>query len=139
MAIGAHEDITGRILKCAFQVQNTLGCGFLEKVYESAMVVALGQEGLDAARQVPLRVHFRGVLVGEYVADMVVASCVLVEIKASEDNPPIHVAQVLNYLKATGLPVGLLINFGRPKLFYRRLQLREELRRDAGDTRDETT
>ena len=125
MTIGPHEELTGRILKCAFRVQNTLGCGFLEKVYENAMMVALKADGLEAARQVPRRVHFEGVLVGEYFADIVVARRVLVEIKATEENPPIYIAQVLNYLKATELPVGLLINFGSPKLFYRRLTLRE--------------
>ena len=126
MTIGPHEEVTQRILKCAFEVQNTLGCGFLEKVYQKAMVVALQREGLDASSQVPLRVHFQGVLVGEYYADIVVAQAVLVEVKATDANPPIHVAQVLNYLKATGLRVGLLINFGSPKLYYRRLALREE-------------
>ena len=69
---------------------------------------------------------------GQYVADIVVEGAVLVEIKATEDNPPIYIAQVLNYLKATGLPVGLLINFGRPKLFYRRLELRKDPTRNAG-------
>ena len=125
MALGAHEELTGRILRCAFRVQNTLGCGFLEKVYENAMMVALDKEGLDAAQQVPLRVHYEDVLVGEYVADIIVERTVLLEIKATEENPPVYVAQVLNYLKATNLPVGLLINFGLPKLRYRRLALRK--------------
>ncbi|HUS90745.1 MAG TPA: GxxExxY protein [Phycisphaerae bacterium] len=124
MVIGAHSELTGRILKCAFRVQNTLGCGFLEKVYENAMGVALEREGLQAAQQVPLRVHFEGVLVGEYVADLIVERTVVLEIKATEDNPPIYSAQVLNYLKATGLPVGMLLNFGCPKLHYRRFALR---------------
>ena len=136
MTIGPHEEITERILKCAFEVQNTLGCGFLEKVYENAMIVALKSDGLEVAQQVPLRVHFQEILVGKYVADTIVSSTVLVEIKATEVNPPIYVAQVLNYLKATGLPVGLLINFGSPKLHYRRLQLRKKNSRDAGDARD---
>ena len=136
MTIGPHEEITERILKCAFDVQNTLGCGFLEKVYENAMVEALKDERLEVGQQVPLRVHFREVLVGEYVADIIVSGTVLVEIKATEANPPIYVAQVLNYLKATGLPIGLLINFGKPRLFYRRFQLRENISRDTGDARD---
>ena len=102
-----------------------MGCGFLEKVYENAMGVALEQEGLQVAQQIPLRVHFEGVLVGEYVADIIVERTVLVEVKATEDNPTLYAAQVLNYLKATGLPVGLLINFGRPKLNYRRFTLRD--------------
>lgn len=125
MAIGAHEELTERILKCAYRVQNTLGCGFLEKVYEKSMMVALEREGLQAVRQVPLRVHFDGFLVGEYVVDIVVDRTVLLEIKATEDNPGIYTAQVLNYLKATRLPVGMLLNFGRPKLYVRRLSLRQ--------------
>jgi GxxExxY protein len=134
MPLGPHEDITGAAIKCAFDVQNKLGCGFLEKVYENAMMVALKREGLQAIQQVPLRVHFDGVLVGEYVADIIVNGAVLVETKATEETPPIYVAQVLNYLKATNLPVGLLLNFGRPRLFCRRLTLRhKEIGRDAGD------
>jgi len=93
-------------------------------VYENAMMVALKREGLNARQQVPLRVHHQTVLVGEYVADIVVEGAVLVETKATEENPPIYVAQVLNYLKASKLAVGLLLNFGRPKLYYRRLELR---------------
>ena len=125
------------MLKCAFDVQNTLGCGFLEKVYENSMMVALKNAGLEAAQQVPLRVHYQGVLVGDYIADVIVERTVLLEIKATEENPPVFVAQVINYLKATNLPVGLLINFGRPRLYYRRLTLRHrEDSRDAGDTGD---
>ena len=126
MAIGEHEELTGRILRCAFRVQNTLGCGFLEKVYENAMMVALEEEGLEAVQQMPLRVRFRGVLVGDFVADIIVARTVIVEIKATEEDPPIYKAQVLNYLKAANLPVGLLLNFGQPKLRYRRLTLRKK-------------
>ena len=125
MGIGPHEELTGRILKCAFRVQNTLGAGFLEKVYENAMMVALKADGLEATQQLPLRVHFEGVLVGQYIADIIVERAVLLEIKATEETPGIYQAQVLNYLKATSLPVGLLLNFGRPKLYYRRLTLRD--------------
>ena len=132
MALGRHEELTGRILKCAFRVQNALGCGFLGKVYENAMMVALKGEGLDATQQVPLRVHFEGYPVGEYVAHTIVARAVPVETKATEENPPIYVAQAWNHLKATGLPVGLLVNFGKPKLYCRRLEPREgDSRRDG--------
>ncbi len=120
-----HQELTRRIIKCAFEVQNTLGAGFLERVYEKAMVVALREDGLEAAEQVPFRVHFRGVLVGDYTADIVVARTVLVEVKATETTSPAYVAQVLNYLAASKLPVGLLVNFGKPRLSYRRLALRE--------------
>lgn len=124
MALEAHEELTGRVIKCAYRVLNTLGCGFLEKVYERAMMVALEQEGLQAINQLPLRVHFEGVLVGDYIADIVVERKVLVEIKATDGNPGFYAAQVLNYLKATNLPVGILLNFGLPKLYVRRLTLR---------------
>ena len=121
---GPHTETTGKILECAFDVLNTLGCGFLEKGYENAMVVALREAGIEVSQQVPLRVHYKDVLVGDYVADVVVDNAVLVEIKATEEHSPVYVAQVLNYLRASELPVGLLLNFGRPKLFYRRLTLR---------------
>ena len=121
----AYEDITGRILQCAFDVQNTLGCGFLEKVYENAMAVALREAGIQVRQQVALRVHYREQLVGDYVADIVVDGAVLIEIKATQEHHPVHVAQVLNYLKASHLPVGMLLDFGLPKLTYRRLTLKE--------------
>ena len=122
---GIHAELTEKILKCAFRVQNTLGCGFLEKVYENAMAVALRKEGLKTFQQVSMHVHYQGVQVGEYLADMVVEGAVLVEVKATEQHHGIHVSQVLNYLKATNLPVGLLLNFGSPRLFYRRLELKD--------------
>ena len=115
-----HGDLTERIIKCCFQVSNELGCGFLESVYERALLIALHEEGLNAAAQVPLKVDFRGNCVGEFFADIVVGSEVLVELKAAKAIAPEHVAQVLNYLKATGLQVGLLVNFGNAKLEYRR-------------------
>ena len=120
-----HREITEAILASAFDVSNTLGCGFLEKVYENAMVVALEEAGLKVMQQVPLRVHYRDVLVGDYVADLIVDDAVIVEVKATEEHSRVHVAQVLNYLRATNLPVGMLLNFGQPKLLYRSLTLRE--------------
>ena len=116
-----HADVTEKILKAAFAVSNVLGCGFLEKVYENALVVEMERLGLRVAQQVPIRVMFRGQTVGEYVADLIVDSAVIVEVKATGEDHPLYVAQTLNYLRATGLPVGLLLNFGRPKLSYRRL------------------
>lgn len=136
MPIGPHEDITERVIKCAFDVQNTLGCGFLEKVYENAMMVGLKHNGLKATQQTPLRVHYQDILVGDYVADIIVEGAVLLEIKATEANPPIYVAQVLNYLKATNLPVGLLLNFALPTLYIRRLALQG---RDDGRKAEDAT
>ena len=92
MALDLHRELTGRMLECAFEVQNALGCGFLEKVYENAMAVALRSTGLEVSQQVPLRVHFHEQLVGEYVADIIVSGAVLVEIRATEGNPPVYIA-----------------------------------------------
>jgi GxxExxY protein len=116
-----HEEITEKVLAACFEVINELGAGFLESVYEKALLITLGEKGLTACSQVPLSVGFRGQEVGQFVADLVVEDGVLVEIKAVRALSPEHQAQVINYLKASGLQVGLLVNFGRPKLEYRRL------------------
>lgn len=114
------SEVTGRILKAAFRVQNTLGCGFLKKVYENAMCVALGADGLGVDQETPIHVHFDGMLVVECYSNRIVEGQGLVELKATREDHPIHVAQVLNYVKATNLPVGMLLNFGDTKLRYRR-------------------
>ena len=114
------EDLTQQIFKASFQVCNELGAGFLESVYENALLIALRDEGIAAKSQVSLKVPFRGEIVGKFVADIIVEDQVLIELKAVKALASEHIAQVLNYLKATGIPVGLLINFGNPKLEYRR-------------------
>jgi GxxExxY protein len=116
-----YEEVTGAILSVAFDISNELGCGFLEKVYENAMATGLRASGLKVTQQVPVRVKYLGQIVGDYIADMIVENSVLVEIKATEQDHPIYIAQTLNYLKATGIDVGLLLNFGKPKLSYKRL------------------
>jgi len=123
-----HEELTGRIIKAAFEVSNTLGCGFLEKVYENALALEVRAAGHQVQQQVPIRVLYRGQTVGDYCADMIVERAVLVETKATEKDNPLFAAQVLNYLRATGLPVGLLLNFGQPRLSYRRLVWGRNLR-----------
>ncbi len=115
-----HEELTEKILKVCFDVSNELGCGFLESVYEKALLIALEEAGLKAQSQVPLKVMFRGQTVGEFYPDIVVEDTVLLELKAVKALAPEHLAQVMNYLKATGIEVGFLINFGNPKLEYRR-------------------
>jgi len=130
-----HEGLTGQIIAGAFDVSNALGCGFLEKVYENALAVELRHRGLDAARQVPIRVIYRDETVGDYVADLIVERTVLVEIKATEEHNPLYVAQTLNYLRATRLPVALLINFGRPRLWYKRYVLSGGAAREATSPR----
>lgn len=116
-----HEELTAKILEACFEVSNELGAGFLESVYEKALLIALKDKGLNTKSQYPLNVKFRGVVVGEYFADIMVENTVILELKAVTKLAPEHKAQVINYLKATGVEVGLLINFGNPKLEYRRL------------------
>jgi GxxExxY protein len=115
-----NEELTGVILKCAFDVSNQLGCGFLEKVYENALIVSLENNGVTAVAQKSIDVRYRGIPVGSYFADILVENRVILEIKATEGFRDEHVAQILNYLRATGMPLGLLLNFGQPKLHYRR-------------------
>ena len=113
--------ITERIIGCAFTVLNTLGCGFLEKVYENALVFELRQIGLSVAQQRPFDVVYKEQVVGQYVADVLVEDSVLVELKAVQALNDVHMAQCLNYLKASGLKVCLLLNFAKPKLEIKRI------------------
>jgi GxxExxY protein len=116
-----HDRLTAEIIGCAFAVSNALGCGFLEKVYENALVHELAKKGLCPDQQVAVPVYYDDVCVGEYCADIVVNDEVIVELKAASGIDDVHVAQCLNYLAATRLRVCLLFNFGRPKLEVRRL------------------
>ena len=116
-----EKEVTEKILGAAFKVLNTLGAGFLEKVYENALALELRKVGLGVECQKPFPVRYEGIVVGDYLADMVVASRVIIECKAATNLDPVHEAQLMNYLKASGLRVGLLMNFGRPKLQYRRI------------------
>ncbi len=110
------DRVTEKIIGCAFTVGNRLGCGFLEKVYENALVIELRRAGLHIAQQQLMKVLYDEVVVGTYLADVVVEDSVLVEIKAVKLLDEIHSAQCLNYLKAIGLSLCLLINFGRPRV-----------------------
>lgn len=118
---GPLAALTERILKCAYEVLNSLGHGFSEKVYENSMVIELRDEGLTVEQQVSYEVTYKGQKVGHYVADIVVEGQVLVELKAVKGLDEAHVGQCLNYLKASGLKVCLLLNFARPKLEIRRI------------------
>ena len=115
------ETVSQRVIRCAFDVSNALGAGFLEKVYENALCVELGKNGLKFQSQKPLVVNYKGYQVGEYIADIVVEDKLLLELKALAALCSAHDAQVMNYLKATNIPVGLLLNFGRPKLGEKRI------------------
>jgi len=115
------NEVTEKIIGCAYNVANGMGCGFLEKVYENALRIELQRAGLVALQQHPIPVTWRGELVGDYCADLLVGGCVLVELKAVKALDEIHMAQCLNYLKATGLRVCLLINFGKPQIEVKRI------------------
>ena len=119
----AHElnEVTERIIGGAFAVANSMGCGFLEKVYENALSHELRKAGMKAEQQKRLAVHYDNVLVGEYIADLIVEETVLVEIKAATNLDKAHMAQCLNYLRATGLSLCLLINFGNPRVQIQRI------------------
>lgn len=114
-----HQELTERIIGVFFSVYNELGPGFLESVYEQAMQIALMEARLCSERQRPLHVNFRGHVIGEFRADLVVESAVIVELKAARVICAEHEAQVLNYLRATELEVGLLMNFGAKPEFRR--------------------
>ena len=114
------DDITYAINGAVFEVNKVLGSGFLEKVYENALMVELKRRGLQAKSQVPLKVIYKGETVGEYFADIVVENKVLIELKAVDQLAKGHEAQLLNYLHATDLKVGLLVNFNGPRAEIKR-------------------
>ncbi len=115
-----YEDITKKILEASFEVSNELGIGYLESVYEKALLIALRQKGFKVENQVPLTVKFRGENVGDFYVDILVEGKVLIELKSATGLTKENYAQTINYLKATEIEVGLLINFGTPKIEYRR-------------------
>ena len=114
-----HENVTERIITAFYKVYNTLGWGFLEKVYQGAMEIELRKCGLNIQPLPKIDVFYDDIRVGEYIADFIVEECVIIELKATESIAPAHEAQLLNYLKATNIDVGLLLNFG-PKPQFRR-------------------
>jgi GxxExxY protein len=116
-----EKDLTDKIIGACMEVSNELGTGFLESVYEKALVIALTARGLKVQAQAPLEVRFRGHLVGEFYADILVEGRVVVEVKAAKALNAEHEAQLINYLRATGIKVGLLVNFGRPRVEWKRL------------------
>ena len=117
-----HHEITDQILHAFLKiVYPQLGFGFLEKVYENAMVIALQKMGLDVKSQVPIHVTFQGQMIGEYYADLLVENAVIVELKAASQLASEHEAQLVNYLRATPYEVGLLLNFGPKPTFCRKI------------------
>jgi GxxExxY protein len=119
-----YEDLSEKIIGCFYKVYNNLGYGFLEKVYENALVIEFRKAGIDFERQVPVKVFYEGEIVGEYVCDFIVGGKIVVEVKALKILSGSWEAQLLNYLRATDLKVGLLLNFGREAEFKRRVMER---------------
>ena len=113
--------LSERIIGCAFTVANGLGSGFLERVYENALAHELRKAGLTVAQQQGVSVIYDDVIVGEYAADLLVEAAVIVELKAVRALDDVHQAQCMNYLRATGMHLCLLLNFGRPRLEIRRI------------------
>jgi len=116
-----YKELTYKIIGAAFEVYKILGYGFLEKVYENALIRELQLRGLHATGQYPIKVDYKETEVGDYYADILVEDKVIVELKTGEALDKMHEAQLLNYLKATGIKVGLLINFGPEKCEHKRL------------------
>jgi GxxExxY protein len=125
---GEQKQLTRRVIGCAYQVANTLGNGFLEKVYENALAHELAKAGLSVSQQVPIAVIYDGIVVGgivvgDFFADSLVEKTLLLELKSATALSDAHFAQCLNYLKATGMPVCLLLNFGTSRMEIRRVML----------------
>jgi GxxExxY protein len=116
-----YNKITERIINCAFIVSNTLGVGFLEKVYENAMFIELQKVNLDTKQQFPIKVYYENICVGDYYADLLVNDEIIIELKTVKAIEEIHIAQLLNYLKATNKKVGLILNFAKPKVEIKRM------------------
>ncbi len=115
------NQITEKVIGCSYQVANNLGSGFLEKVYENALAHEIRKTGLNVEQQHPIRVFYDNVIVGDYFADLLVEDCLLVELKTVKQLDDVHMAQCMNYLKATGVQVCLLINFYRSKVEIKRV------------------
>jgi GxxExxY protein len=118
-----HKDLSYKIIELALEVHNELGCGFLEKVYENALMVLLDREDIPARQQAPADVYFQNKVVGQYFADILVDDKLILELKTVDAISDVHKAQVLNYLRATGLKLGLILNFAKPRFEYKRLVL----------------
>lgn len=116
-----HKDLSYRLVGMAMKVHRELGRGFLERVYENAMAILLRKENISFQQQFPLKVYFEGETVGDYFADMIVEEKIIIEFKSAENLSPAHNAQAVNYLRATGLELAIIINFGRDSLQYERV------------------
>jgi len=118
-----YKELSYKIVELALEVHNELGCGFLEKVYENALMMLLDREKIPARQQAPADVYFQGKVIGQYFADILVDNKLILELKTTDVITNVHIAQVLNYQRATGLKLGLILNFGKPRFEYKRLVL----------------
>jgi GxxExxY protein len=116
-----HKEITDKIINAYYKVYNTMGYGFLEKIYENSLLIALKKSGLKVEQQKNIRVYYEAEEVGDYYADLLVEGLVIIEVKAAKSLSEEHEAQLVNYLKATTIEVGLLINFGKEPNFKRKI------------------
>ena len=116
-----HEDITKKIISAYYKVYNTLGYGFLEKIYENALAIEIRKLGLKVSQQENIKVYYDSTEVGDYYADLLVENLVIIELKAAKDLSEEHEAQLTNYLRATKIEVGLLFNFGKEPKFKRKI------------------
>jgi GxxExxY protein len=107
-----HKELTAKIIECAFKVHRNLGFGFLESVYRNALMIELSKVGLVTEWEKKLQVHYDSQIIGDFIADVIVENKIILELKCVKQISPVHEAQLVNYLKATGIEVGLLINFG---------------------------
>jgi GxxExxY protein len=128
-----HYELTGTIMQCCFEVMKELGPGFLERIYKNALLIAMKQKGLQVEVEQPFEVIFREKVIGRYSADLVVEKAVIVELKCCESLIREHQAQLFNYLKASGIPVGLLVNFRRWKLEWKRLQSQDDIAEETAE------
>lgn len=116
-----YKELSYKVINAALYVHNKLGVGFLEKVYENALIIAFKKNNIQCKQQIPLIVYFEGEIVGEYFADIIVEDKIIIELKTVDKILDIHRAQVMNYLRATRYKLALLINFARPKLEWERI------------------
>ena len=133
-----YQEITDKVIKAFYEVYNTLGHGFLEKVYHNALLIELAKFGFELKSQYPIKVYYEGKLVGDYFADIIVNDCVILELKAKEAIWEEHEYQLMNYLKATEIEIGLLLNFGKKPEFKRKIFTndRKSLNTDSTDWTD---
>ena len=118
----AHFELSRNVIGCCFEVIKELGSGFLENVYKNALFISMKQKGLTVLTEQSFEVMFREHKIGKYIADLIVENLIVVELKCCQVLLPEHQAQLINYLKVSNIPVGLLVNFGNRKLEYKRLQ-----------------